>query len=136
MSRCNQTTIVGAAKVTGKASTWTYGVLSALTAREYATVDAVTVDGAGTETVTRVDRLIEPRTSYNVARLQRDILGGSSNLGAIATAVVREQDADALTGGVDYNLRWGRNLFTWDGHWVAIASSTSPTRPRSSVPRR
>ena len=115
----DQTTIVGASKVTGKADSWTYGVLSALTAREYATVDAVTVDGAGTETVTRLDRLIEPRTSYNVARLQRDILGGSSNVGAIATAVVREQDADALTGGVDYNLRWGRNLFTWDGHWVA-----------------
>ena len=114
----NQTTIVGATKVTGKTSTWTYGVLSALTAREYATVDAVTVDGAGTETVTRVDRLIEPRTSYNVVRAQRDILGGSSNVGAIATAVVREQDHDAFTGGVDYLLRWNRNRLTWRGHWV------------------
>ncbi len=114
----DQTTILGATKVTGKASTWTYGVLSALTAREYATVDAVTVDGAGMETVTRVQRLIEPRTSYNVVRVQRDILGSTSNVGAIATAVVRERDADAFTGGVDYNLRWGRNRFTWDGHWV------------------
>ena len=114
----DQTTILGAAKVTGKISTWTYGVLSALTAREYATVDAVTVDGAGVETVTRVDRLIEPRTSYNVVRVQRDILGGSSNVGAIATAVVREQDADAFTGGGDYLLRWSQNRFTWQGHWV------------------
>ena len=37
----DQTTIVGAVKVTGKASTWTYGALSALTSREHATVDAV-----------------------------------------------------------------------------------------------
>ena len=118
VDRPDQTTILGAAKVTGKASTWTYGALSALTAREYATVDAVTVDSTGTETVARADRLIEPLTSYNVARLQRDILGGSSNVGVIATAVVRERDADAFTGGVDYNIRWARNLFAWDGHWV------------------
>ena len=118
VERPDQTTILGATKVTGKASTWTYGALTALTAREYATVDAVTVDNTGTETVTRADRLIEPLTSYNVARLQRDILGGSSNVGAIATAVVREGDHDAFTGGIDHNIRWGRNLFAWDGHWV------------------
>ena len=118
VERPDQTTILGAAKVTGKTSTWTYGALTAVTAREYATVDAVTVDGAGTETVTRADRLIEPRTSYNVARVQRDIRGGSSNVGAIATAVVRERDQDAFTGGVDYNIRWSRNLFAWNGHWV------------------
>ena len=118
VSRPDQTTIVGAGKVTGKASTWTYGVLSALTAREYATVDAVTVDGAGVETLTRVDRLIEPRTSYNVVRVQRDILGGTSNVGAIATAVVRERDADAFTGGGDYLFRWKQNRFIWQGHWV------------------
>ena len=89
-----------------------------MTAREYATVDAVTVDGAGIETVTRVQRLIEPRTSYNVVRVQRDVLGGSSNVGAIATAVVRERDADAFTGGGDYFFRWKQNRFIWQGHWV------------------
>ena len=118
IDRPDETTILGAAKLTGKTSTWTYGALTALTAREYATVDAVTVDDAGTETVTRVERLIEPLTSYSVARVQRDILGSSSNVGAIATAVVRERDANAFTGGIDYNLRWNRNLFVWQGHWV------------------
>jgi hypothetical protein len=125
VDRPDQTTIVGAAKVTGKASTWTYGFLSALTDREYAIVDAVAVDGAGTETVTRVDRLIEPRTSYNVARVQRDILGGSSTIGGIATAVVREQDADAFTGGVDYNFRWSQNRLVWQGHWVGTRAPFS-----------
>lgn len=118
VERPDETTILGAVKVTGKAATWTYGALTALTAREYAAVDAVTVDDAGRETVRRTDRLIEPLTSYNVARVQRDLLGGSSNVGAIATAVVRERDADAVTGGIDYNIRWARNLFNWNGVWM------------------
>jgi len=118
IERPEQTTILGAAKLTSKGSRWIYGALTALTAREYATVDSVTVDSTGTEQVTRVDRLIEPLTSYNVVRVQRDILGGSSTMGAIATAVVREQDADAFTGGIDYNIRWDRNRFVWNGHWV------------------
>ena len=118
VDRPDETTILGAAKVTGKTSNWTYGALTALTAREYATVDSVTVDGVGTETVRRADRLIEPRTSYSVARVQRDIRGGSSTVGAITTAVVREQDADAFTGGVDHLFRWNRNRLVWQGHWA------------------
>ena len=114
----DQTTILGATKVTGKASGWTFGGLTALTDREYATVDAKAVDGAGREQVVRTERLIEPYTSFNVGRVQRDILGGSSNVGAIATAVVREKDVDAYTGGVDYTLRWDRNKYGWNGHWV------------------
>ena len=94
--------------MTGKASGWTYGGLTALTAREYAKVDTTTVDGAGREQVVR-RKLIEPYTSYNVGRVQRDIFGGSSNVGAIGTAVVREKDLDAYTGGIDYNLRWDKN---------------------------
>ena len=117
IERPEQTTILGAAKVTGKASHWTYGTLTALTAREYATVNAATVDAAGRQTVSRASRLVAPLTSYNAARVQRD-LGGSSNVGGVATAVVRERDADAITGGIDYNIRWARNLFNWNGAWM------------------
>jgi hypothetical protein len=119
VERPDQTTILGAVKVTGKASSWTYGALTALTAHEYATVDTVTTDGAGAQTVRRTSRLIEPLTSYNVARVQRDVLGGSSNVGGMATATMRERDADAVSGGVDYNIRWARNLFVWNGLWMA-----------------
>ena len=49
--------------------------------------------------------------------MQRDVFGGS-NVGAIATAVVREKDLDAYTGGVDYTLRWNKNKYSWNGHWV------------------
>ena len=119
VSRPDQTTILGAAKITGKANGWTFGGLSALTAREYALVDTTSTGDAGTHTVSRQRRLIEPQTMYSVGRVQRDILGATSNVGAIATAVVREQDLDAFTAGGDYNIRWDRNLYTFNGHWVA-----------------
>jgi hypothetical protein len=116
--RPDQTTILGAAKMTGKTGAWTYGALSALTAAEYAIVDATTVNADGSAGVERTERLIEPRTSYNVARIQRDLRNGSSNLGAVWTGVLRDGDDDAYTGGIDYNVRWKRNQFRWDGHWI------------------
>jgi hypothetical protein len=125
VSRPDQTTILGAAKVTGKASGWTYGGITALTAQEFATVEATSVGADGTETVTRVQRLIEPRTMYSVGRVQRDLRGASSTLGAIGTAVVRDGDADAFTGGIDYNFRWNRNRYQWDGHWIGTHAPVS-----------
>ena len=113
-----ETTILGATKLTGKGSGWTYGVLTALTSREYADVESPIVAADGTTSYARQERLIEPATSYNVARLQRDIWNGSSNVGVIATGVFRELSDDAFTGGMDYNLRWDRNRTNLNGHWV------------------
>jgi hypothetical protein len=61
--------------------------------------------------------MIEPLTSYNVVRLQRDVMS-SSNVGALVTGVFRERMDDAVTGGFDHNLRWDQNRTRWDGHWV------------------
>jgi hypothetical protein len=110
VDRPDETTILGAAKVTGKSSGWTYGGLTAATGREYALVDA---------NLLRTERLVEPATSYNVFRLQRDVMGGSSNVGVLGTGVLRPGVDDAFTGGIDYNLRWDQNRTRWDGHWVA-----------------
>jgi hypothetical protein len=129
ISKPEQTTILGAAKLTGKSSGWTYGALTTLTSREHAVVDATIVDASDNSVTSRTERLIEPRTSYNVARLQRDI--GASNLGVIGTAVVREEYADAFTGGIDYNLRWKRNLYTLGGHWVGTHAPFSATDVRT-----
>ena len=113
-----ETTILGATKLTGKGHGWTYGALTALTSREYATVESPVIGADGTTSFVRAERLIEPTTSYNVARIQRDVMNGSSNVGAIVTGVLREQMDDAFTGGFDYNLRWNRNRSNFNGHWV------------------
>jgi hypothetical protein len=109
VERPDATTILGATKVTGKANGWTYGGLTALTDREYAVIE--TEDGR------RVERLLEPYTSYNVGRIQKDLFGGSSNVGGHGTTVLRENDFDAYTGSVDYSLRWNQNKYTWNGQW-------------------
>jgi hypothetical protein len=115
IDRPDATTILGATKITGKANGWTYAGLTALTDHEYALVE--TAAGA------RAERLIEPYTSYNVARVQKDIRGGSSNIGGHATAVLREGDFDAYTGSFDHSLRWGSNKFTWTGQWSGTRSA-------------
>src|SRR5687767_6605951 len=117
IERPDATTILGATKVTGKANGWTYGGLTAVTDREYALVETAT--GARTE------RLIEPYTSYNVGRIQKDILGGTSNIGGVATAVMREKTFDAYTGAVDYSLRWSRNRFNLNGQWAGTRAPIS-----------
>ena len=106
----DETTILGAAKVTGKSGNWTYGGLTALTSRETGVIETTAV---------RHDFLLEPTTSYNVTRVQRDVRDGSSTVGAIATGVFRDRADDAFTGGFDYNLRWDNNRTQWNGHWVA-----------------
>ena len=117
VERADETTIVGAAKLTGKRSGWTYGALSAMTSREYAEVDAPVTALGGAVSYSRARRLIEPATSYNVVRVQKD-LGGNSNIGGLVTGVLREQIEDAFTGGFDYNLRWDRNRQGMNGHWI------------------
>ena len=115
IERPDATTILGATKVTGKANGWTYGGLSALTDREYALVETATGE--------RSERLIEPYSSYNVARVQKDILGGSSNVGGLFTGVMRENDFDAYTSSMDYTLRWNQNKFNWNGQWAGTRSA-------------
>lgn len=107
----DETTIIGAAKVTGKSGRWSYGALTAATAREFSTLERD--DGS------RYEHLTEPLTSYTVMRLQRDILGGSSNIGALVTGVSRENADDAYVAGLDYNLRWDQNRAVLNGHWAA-----------------
>ncbi len=77
IERPDATTILGATKASGKANGWTYGGLTALTDREYALVETA----AGV----RTERLIEPYTSYNVARVQKDLFAAAHRTSA-ATA--------------------------------------------------
>jgi len=85
------TTILGAAKMTGKtARGWSIGLLEAVTDRE----EAPAVVG---HVRTRVD--VEPLTNYLVARLRRDI-GRRAGAGFITTAVNRRLDSFELRNGL------------------------------------
>ena len=97
-----QTTILGAAKLTGRAGGFSIGGLSAITADE----DAVIALGTAERRQT-----VEPLTGYSVMRARREFHNQSS-VGFIATATNRNLDeftrflpAQAYTGGVDVDWR-------------------------------
>ncbi|MDQ3949411.1 MAG: carbohydrate binding family 9 domain-containing protein [Gemmatimonadota bacterium] len=126
-----QTTILGAAKVTGRLpSGLSVAVLAALTDREYARfVDTAYVDtegGTGALVPTRFGRVaVAPRTGYGVVRLQQQFGANASTAGVILTGVRRDLSArdftaavlarDAYSGGVDWRLRWKRGEYDWSG---------------------
>ena len=119
-----QTTILGAAKTTGRtASGLSVGVLAALTAHE--TGRAYDSGPAEFQTFT-----VEPMSRYGAVRLQQDVRGGASQIGAIVTAMHRDLPADgsfdhltsnAYSIGVDFEHNWGgprsRNWALW-GYWA------------------
>ncbi len=81
------TTILGAAKVVGRARKgWTFGVLEAVTGREYAQLS----NGAQS---TKAE--VEPLTSYTVFRAQRE-LGRRGAIGLLGTSVFRDLNEPAL----------------------------------------
>jgi hypothetical protein len=99
------TSILGAAKITGKTKTgWSLGFLESLTSDEYARVSN------GTERKV----MIEPFTNYSIGRVQKDFNKGNTFFGAIFTSVNRnltedqlnDLHKDAFTGGFDFTHKW------------------------------
>jgi hypothetical protein len=116
----DQTTILGAGKLTGKVGQWTVGFLNALTAEETARVS-----DAGVETSTPV----EPMTNYFVGRVRRDFRNGQTVLGIGGTAVNRDLSDTAFksllrtsadVGSVDFDHKWANRAWQLTG---AFASS-------------
>lgn len=103
------TTILGAAKVTGKTdSGWSIGLLNAVTNEE----EALYADASGLQR-----RLsVEPFTNYFVGRLRREFRIGQTAVGGMFTAVNRnlEEGSDlsgfihsaAYSGGMDLRHAW------------------------------
>ncbi|MBI5022217.1 MAG: carbohydrate binding family 9 domain-containing protein [Ignavibacteriales bacterium] len=90
------TTILGAAKLTGKiVEGWSLATVSALTQREYAKID----DGTGNN----FEDVVEPLTSYNIIRSQREFNQGRQALGMMGTAVFRDLNKPYLVD--QYNQR-------------------------------
>lgn len=113
----DQTTIAGAAKVSGKTKDgFSLGVLNAFTTRENA--DYVTFSNEeGTISV-------EPPTNYFVARAKQDLKNGRTVIGGYGSAVNRMIDASylrnslhesAYIGGADFEHNWNDRDYILSG---------------------
>lgn len=118
-----ETTILGAAKVTGKLGNgWSIGVLDALTATEHGRF----VDGA-----TSGRRQVEPLTNYFVSRATKEI-GARSRVGLMFTSVDRSLPDElnalrdsAVTLGVDGYTSFDEKswVLEWSGAGSRVAGS-------------
>jgi hypothetical protein len=114
----DNTTILGAAKVSGKtAKGLSIGLLETLTANEYAKIDS-----AGS----KKNSAVEPLTNYSIIRVQQDFNQGNTTLGGILTStnrfINRPQleflNRNAATGGVDLFHQWHDKKYYLDAKLV------------------
>ncbi len=114
------TTILGAAKVTGRLNSGlSVGALTALTGKEYAATVSDSQQTAGRE-------LVEPLTGYGVVRLQKEFGPDVSTVGVILTGLRRDVtpgeklaetlNRQAYSGGGDWNLRFNGGDYELSGY--------------------
>ncbi len=114
------TTILGAAKITGKTKRGlALGILQAVTQEE----NAALID----EQNNSFSQVVEPAASYSLVRLKQDVLENST-VGMIATSVARDQRWPALTGGVDWNLRFNESEYGLEGFWASTQTTEDLNR--------
>lgn len=106
------TPILGALKLSGKTREGlSVGAMQTITARNYA---RISLEGEERHQV------VEPLTSYSVARVQQDMNEGNTIVGLMLTSTVRDIDGPALqflhnsaySGGIDFTRYWNdRNWY-------------------------
>ena len=109
-----QTTILGAAKLTGRTTGGlSVGALAAVTGEEEGRA-FFPGDGLADDRIE--DYLAEPRGQYGVVRAQQDLRDGATTVGGIVTAMGRDLPADgsfdflpsqAFSAGIDFEHMWG-----------------------------
>jgi hypothetical protein len=109
-----QSTILGAAKLTGRVGKYSIGVLQAATQEERATI---LTNGITSR------QPIEPLSSYTVGRVRREF-SNQSSIGVMVTSVKRQLGDSlrflpdsAYTSGVDWDLRF-KKLYAVNGYVV------------------
>src|SRR6266542_1170776 len=109
-----QTTILGAAKLTGRVGGFSVGALTAATSQENAVIANGTL---------RTRQNVEPFAGYSVLRARREFANQSS-LGFMATSTNRNVDpstrflpGQAYTGGADWDWRFRPN-YSIRGFWA------------------
>ena len=126
----DKTTILGAAKITGRTKAgYTIGLLDAVTGRE--TARYLTAPGAAEQT-----QAVEPLTNYFVGRAKKDLNQGATTIGGVFTSTLRKLGdtivsdrlrSHAEAGGIDWNHRWAQRSYSWIGSALVsdVAGSTS-----------
>ena len=110
-----QTTILGAAKVTGRAGPFAIGLMQAVTQEE----TGIVLQEGG-----RFEHPVEPLANYTVARVRRDFPNQSAVGGILTftkrrlTENLRSLPDTALVGGMDWDLRF-RRMYGVTGYWAA-----------------
>jgi hypothetical protein len=126
----DNTTILGAAKVTGRTKAgYTLGLLDALTNRETAHY----LPAAGGP---EVSQEVEPFTNYFVGRVKKDFNGGATTIGTAFTSVLRQLNdtivsdrlrRNAEAAGLDFNHSWHQREYGWIGSvLLSDVGGTSP----------
>ena len=121
------TTILAAAKLSGKAGGWSLGALEAVTDRETARYrDAGDVDREMT---------VEPLSNYFVGRARRELNDGRTFIGGIVSAVNRRLDSEVLSAtlrrsgyaaGVDFRHELGDRTWVIQGDAEASRVAGTP----------
>jgi hypothetical protein len=113
-----RTTILGAAKLTGKNKKgFSWGLLESVTQKEFAEIDSLGF---------KRQQAIEPMTNYFVGRAQQDIDKGNTIVGGIFTATnrkIEEQHLDwlhksAYSGGLDFLHHWKKRMYYVSGKGI------------------
>jgi hypothetical protein len=131
------TTILGAAKITGRTqSGFTVGILDALTNQE--TAHYLPTAGAS-----EASQVVEPLTNYFVGRLKKDFNRGNTWIGGIVTSTSRRITDDVVGDGLhshaeavglDWRHYWNRRDYSLMG--TALVSSVSGTSTAISATQR
>lgn len=117
-----QTTIIGAAKLTGRAGAFSIGALNAVTGEETADI----ADG-----LARTTQTVEPLTNYTVLQAKRE-WSNQSSLGFMLTNTARAINDDvsflaknAVTGGVNADWRLKDPRYSITGYWAGSSIAGS-----------
>ena len=118
----DNTTILGAAKVTGRTKGgFTLGLLDALTNRE--TARYIAAGGAAEQT-----QEVEPLSNYFVGRIKKDLNSGATTVGGAFTSTLRQMNDTVMSdrlrsraeaGGIDFNHTWHQRQYSWIGSILA-----------------
>jgi len=123
----NNTTILGAAKFSGKTKNgWSLGLLESVTGNMFAKIE-------NPSTGTDRKELVEPLTNYLVGRAQKDFNNRNSFVGAIVTATNRKLEPNleflrksAYTSGLDFKHNWKDRNYYVEGNFVTSHVTGSP----------